>query len=83
MEISEDDDYDIEEDANNKYDICSKSREHEGFDKEKSDLEETLPPERQGDTNSIVDYLKNKLEVEKDDYEFEIIVYHFFKDDFF
>ena len=61
MEISEDDGDDTEEDENRKYDVWSKSGEHEGFDNDEPDLEETIPPEYQGDPNSIVDDLYNQL----------------------
>ena len=37
-------------------------------------------PEDQGYPNYIVDDLYNQLEVDKDDYEFERIVDHYFKD---
>ena len=76
MEISEDDGDDTEEDENIKSGVWSESGEHVGFDNDEPDLEETLPPEYQEDKNSIVDDLYNHLEVEKDDYEFEMIVGH-------
>ena len=38
-------------DANRKYDTCSESGQHEGPGNEKPDLEETIPPEEQGDPN--------------------------------
>ena len=40
-------------------------------------MEETLPPESQGDTDSIIDDLCNQLEIEGDDCDFEKIVYHY------
>ena len=76
MEISEDGGKDTEEDANSESDVCSESGEHEGFDNDEPDLEETIPPEDQGNPNSIVDDLYNQLEVEKYDYEFKRIFYH-------
>ena len=74
MEISEDEGEDTEVDANRKSDVCSQYRENEGFDKYELYLEETLPLEEQGDLHYIVDNLYNQFEVEKDDYESEIIV---------
>ena len=67
MEISEDDGKGKEVDANMEYDECSESGYNEGFDNDEPDLEETIPLEDQGYPNSIVDYLYNQLEVEKDD----------------
>ena len=79
MEISEDNGEDKEEDENSKSGVCSESREHQGFDNDEPYLEENLPTEDQGDTNSIPDELYNQLEIEKDDYEYKSIVDHYFK----
>ena len=57
-----------------------KSKEHEGFDDNEPELQEILPPEYQGDPDSIFDDLYNQLEVEKDYYEFKRIVDNYFKD---
>ena len=83
MEIMGNDDEDTGVDTNSKYDIWSESGYHEGLDNDEPELDETLPPEKQGDPNSIVDDLYNQLKVEKDDYEFERIVDNYFKDGFF
>ena len=56
MEISDDDGENIEEDKNSESDICSESRDHEGFDDDEPDLEENLPPKDQGYPNLIIDY---------------------------
>ena len=79
LEIIENDNEDIEEDENSDHDICSDYGEHTSFNNYELDLEETLPPQYQGDTSSIVDDLYNKLEVDKYDYELEGIVDHCFK----
>ena len=47
--------------------VFSEYREHEGIDKGKPDLKENIPPEYQGNTNSIVDDLYNQLGVEYND----------------
>ena len=39
-----------------------------GFDNDELDLEKAIPPEYQGDPDSIVDDLYNKLESEEYDY---------------
>ena len=70
MEISEDGGEDTEVDANSEFDVCSESGNHQGFDNNEPYLEETLPPEYQGDPNSIVDDLYTQLKVEKYGYEF-------------
>ena len=83
MEIIEDDGEDTEEDANIKYNVLSDSREHEVFYNDSPYLNKNLPPEDQGDTNSIDDDLYNQLEVDKVDYESERMNYYYFKDRFF
>ena len=80
MEIGQNDGNNTEEDLNSKFDVCSESRDHEGFDNSEPNLEEILPPDDQVYPNSIVDDLYNQLEVEKDNYKCEIIVDHYFKD---
>ena len=42
-------------------------------------MEKTLPLEYQGDTESIIYYLYNQFYIEEDDYNFEKIIYHYFK----
>ena len=79
MEISEYGGDDTEVDSNSKYDICSDSMEHEGFDHNEPYLEETLPQEDQGYPDSIVDDLYDQL----DDYKFKRILGHYFKDGIF
>ena len=80
MDISEDDGEDSEVYANRKYGACSESGEYEGPDNEEPHLKETLPPKEQLNPNSIVNGLYNKLEAEKDHYEFKSIVDNYFKD---
>ena len=80
MEISKDDGEDTEEDAKREADVCSEFRDHDGFDNDEPDLEETLPPEDQGYPNYIIYELYKKLEVEKNDYELKCIVDNYFKD---
>ena len=80
MEIIKDDGEGTEEDESSKSCVCSESSYHKVFDNYQPDLKETIPPEEQGDPNSIVGDLYNQLEVEKDDYEFERIFDHYFND---
>ena len=68
MEIGEDYGKYTEVYANRKSDVWSESGKHEGFYDYEPDLEENLPPEYQGDPNSIVGDLYNQFEVYKDDY---------------
>ena len=49
MKISQDDGEDTEEDKNSESDVCSESGGYESFGHYEPDLEETLPPEYQGD----------------------------------
>ena len=79
MEIIEDDGKDSEVDANIKSGTLSESGELEGPENEEPHLKETFPTEVWVNTNSIVNYLYNKLEVEEDDSEFKTIVNNYFK----
>ena len=80
MEINGDGDEYSDVDADGESDTCIESREHRENDSKEPKTRENLTPEGQGDPNSIVDDLYNKLDEEKDDYEFGSIVDNYFKD---